>query len=634
MLQMMHPCRRTITLLTAGTAIVASGSATPLAAQRADLAADIRRVETSLAPNVPVASMPGWRLEDRMRVHGVPGVSIAVIRNYRVVWAKGYGVADSATKRRVTPFTVFSAGSISKFATAIVALRLAAERRVSLDAPINTILTHWKLPESERTAARPVTLALLLSHRGGTSQSSYFGFAPRSAGDRTPYPSVVDVLQGAPGTESRPVVVNQPVGEGFAYSGGGYMVAQLALTDATGRAPDAYAALAAETVFTPLGMRSSTFAQPLPPSFASRAAWAYSDAPWFLGMPYVYPQQAPAGLYATPTDLAQLVIEVQQAYRGRGRLLDSSDVHRMLTPQADVSLGAYREQIGLGAFLFQRADRSGDATRYFEHMGVNAGFIAYAMGSVTGGNGVVIMMNNDGGAAELGREIRRAVAKAYGWPGFLLDPLRPVRGASTLLADIEGRYQRGPDAVLQFRRGRGEFAAYLEEVISEGLGVGAPILAVPIGHDSIGFTDFPGTAVVQRDSVGRVIGLRIPYADRPIPKLTPDHQLPGELLRAGRWPEAEAAYRELALDESRITYMAYTLLRRRPAKDHDLQSARVLLTVADAQHPASAVVQVRWAEYHLLRHDTTSAIAAYRVAQARDSSDASIRDAIHRLGKR
>lgn len=622
-----------VPVLAASAVLIGSGLAAPLCAQRAELhAADIRRVESSLAPNVPVVGMPLWRLEDRMRVHGVPGVSIALIRNYRLIWAKGYGIADSAAKRRVTPSTVFSAGSISKFATAIVALRLAAERKVSLDAPVNDVLTHWKLPDSERTASQPVSLALLLSHRGGTSQSSYFGFAPRTSSDRTPYPSVVDVLRGAPGTESRPVVVNQPVGDGFAYSGGGYMVAQLVLTDAVGLPPEAYAALTADKVFTPLGMRSSTFVQPLPHAFATRAAWAYSTAPWFLGMPYVYPQQAAAGLYSTPTDLAQLLIEVQQAYRGQGRILDSSLVHRMLTPQADVSRGVYREQIGLGAFLFQRSDRSGDSTRYFEHTGVNAGFLAYAMGSVIGGNGVVIMMNNDGGAAELGREIRRAVARVYRWPGFLLDPLKPMRGASRLLADIEGRYQRGPDEVLQLRRGRGAFAGYLEEVIAEGINVGTPILAVPIGRDSLGFTDFPGSAVAQRDSAGRVTGLRIPYVDRAIPKLPPDRQLPGELLRAGRWAAAEAAYTTLMLDESRMTYMAYTLLRRRPLRERDLQSARVLLAVADAQHPASSIVPMRWAEYHLARSDTASAVAAYRIAMARDSTDASIRDALRRLG--
>ena len=567
-----------------------------------------------------------------MRVHGVPGVSIAVIRDYRVVWAKGYGIADSATKRRVTTATVFSAGSISKFATAIVALRLASERKVSLDAPVNDVLTHWKLPESDRTASRPVTLALLLSHRGGTSQSSYFGFAPRAGTDHTPYPSVVDVLRGAPGTESRPVVVNQPVGEGFAYSGGGYMVAQLTLTDAVGRAPASYAALAANTVFTPLGMRWTTFEQPLPQAFATRAAWAYSSAPWFLGMPYVYPQQAAAGLYSTPTDLAELVIEVQQAYRGRGRLLDSSDVRRMLTPQAEVSRGVYLEQIGLGAFLLQRAHRSGDSTRYFEHTGVNAGFLAYAMGSVKDGNGVVIMMNNDGGAAELGREIRRAVVKVYRWPGFLLDPLKPVRAGSHRFADAEGRYQRGPDEVLQLRRGRGAFAGVFEEVIADGLNVGIPILTVPIGRDSLGFTDFPGVAVLQRDGSGRVTGLRIPYGDRPIPKLTSERLLPGELLRAGRWGAAETAYSALRLDESRITYAAYALLRRRPLREVDLQSACVLLSVADAQHPSSSIVPVRWAEYHLARHDTAAAVASYRTALARDSADAGTREALRRLG--
>jgi CubicO group peptidase (beta-lactamase class C family) len=599
-------------------------------------AARIRQVESGLLPNVPVAGMGGWRLADRMRFHRVPGVSVAVIRDYRVAWVKAYGLADTTTRAPVTPATLFSAGSISKLATAVLAMRLARSGAVDLDAPVNTLLKRWQLGETERTRATPVTLRLLLAHRGGTSQSSYFGFVPGRTPGPNPYPSVVDVLNGAPNAETRRVVVNQPVGAGFSYSGGGYLVAQLALTDAAGYAPDRFAALAADSLFAPLGMRDATFAQPLPDRLAPGAAWAYSENGWFQGMPYVYPQQAPAGLYATAADLARLVIEVQQAARGRGRLLDSASARAMLTPQADVSTGSYREQIGLGPFLLQRADLAaagaGDSTRYFEHTGVNAGFLAYAVGSVDGGNGVVVMMNNDGGAAELGKEIRRAVARAYGWPGFLLDPVTPARLAAAARAraeaDVVGRYRRGPDAVVTFRHvGRGR-AARLEEVIAEGVTVGAPIPCVLVGRDSVGFTDFPGTGVLVRDAAGRVTGVRMPYTERPLPRLAPGDLTPGELLRAGRLAEAEAAYRALALGESQITYLAYELLNRRPFRPATLPAARVLLGVAQGQYPRSAAVQARWGEYHLRTGDTTRARAAYGAALAIDSTDAGVRAAL------
>ncbi len=604
-------------------ALDAQSPTTPRTTIPATVAERIRAVESSLMPNVPVQGLAGWRLADRMRHHRVPGVSIAVIHDYRVEWVKGYGLADTTTRTPVTPSTLFSAGSISKLVAAVLTMRLAQEGAVSIDAPVNTYLRSWQLGENDLTRARPVTLRLLLSHRGGTSQSAYFGFAPRPS----PYPSVVDVLSGRPIAETRPVVVNQPPGGAFSYSGGGYMVAQLALTDATGLP---FADLAASKLFAPLGMRSATFEQPLPARLAARAAWAYSENGWFKGMPYVYPQQAAAGLYATPDDVARVVLEVQQAYRGRGRVLDSTSARAMLTPQATISTGSYREEIGLGAFLLQRAELVGDGTRYFEHTGVNAGFLAYAMGSVVGGNGVVVMMNADGGAAELGKEVRRAVAKVYGWPGFLLDPIRPAAVSTAALDEIAGRYQRGPDEVVTFRR----VADHLEEVIDAGVTPGAPIPCFVIGRDSVGFTDFPGTGTLVRDSTGRVAAIRMPYTDRPLARLAPDSLLPGELLGAGRFADAAAAYRALRLGESQVTYMAYDLLNRRPFRAANLPAARVLLTVAGEQYPRSATVYARWGEYHLRRADSTRAREAYRAALRIDSTDATVREALDALGGR
>jgi hypothetical protein len=218
-------------------------------------------------------------------------------------------------------------------------------------------------------------------------------------------------------------------------------------------------------------------------------------------MPYLYPQQAPAGLYATPTDLARYLIEVQQAYRGRGRVFSQATARAILTPQAEVSTGTYREQMGLGAFLLQRADRRDEASRYFEHTGVKAGLLAYALGSVMDGNGVVIMMNNNNGANELGRELRRAVAKVYGWPGFLPETIRPVAHPSTDLEACTGRYQHGSDEVVAFRR---EGDHWLETI-----NAGRPILAFPLGGDTLAFTDFPMRGTFVRDAAGQVSGFKM-----------------------------------------------------------------------------------------------------------------------------
>jgi CubicO group peptidase (beta-lactamase class C family) len=306
-------------------------------------------VENSLMPYVPVEGLAGWNLAERMKFHRVPGLSIAIIRDYKIEWA-----------------TLFSAGSISKMVAGGAAMLLVQQGKLDLDRPINTYLKSWRLPENDFTRKRPVSLRLLLSHQGGTSQMSYWGYVPGKGA----VPTVVDILSGQPPADSRAVVVNREPGTEFQYSGGGYLVAQMAMMDVTGRD---FATYTQEALFRPLRMRSATFAQPLPAALQPRAAWAYSEASWYKGMPYVYPHQAPAGLYATPTDVAKFIIEVQQAYRGRGKLLKQGTAKTMLTPQVEVSNGTYREEMGLGPFLLQRADRTDAASRYFEHTGVNAG---------------------------------------------------------------------------------------------------------------------------------------------------------------------------------------------------------------------------------------------------------------------
>jgi CubicO group peptidase (beta-lactamase class C family) len=586
-------------------------------------AARIRAVENSLGPYVPVAGLPGWNLLDRMRYHGVPGLSIAVIHNYRIDWVKGYGLADTTARTPVTPATLFSAGSISKLVAAGAALVQVQQGRLALDAPINDYLKSWKLTENDFTRQRTPTLRLLLSHRGGTSQSSYWGFVPSVK----PLPTVLDILNGRPEAETRRVVVNGLPGSEFRYSGGGYLVVQQAMTDVGGGAD--FASLTEALLFRPLGMKSATYQQPLPAALAKRAAWAYSTNAWFKGVPYVYPQQAPAGLYATPTDLARFLIEVQNAYRGQGEVLKQASAQAMLAPQVDISTGTYREQMGVGAFLLQRADRpaTDDASRYFEHTGVNAGFVAYALGSMKGGNGVVVMMNNDNGAAELGREVRRAVAQAYAWEAFLPPPVQPVRVMAAVLDAYAGRYQRSPEEVLTLKR----VGDHLEETIAGTLGVSSPILCFPVGGDTLAFTDFVVRGVFRRDAAGQITGLQLPGNDRPFPRLTPDQLLPGELLRAGRLSEAVAGLEALQLNESQLTYLAYELINRRPQRAPDLAAAEAVLKLAEAQHPKASIVFARWGDLHLKRADTAQAIGAFRKAVALDPDDAASRQKLAAL---
>lgn len=568
-----------------------------------ELATRIRRVENSLMPYVPVTGLESWNIEERMRHHRVPGMSVAVIRNYQIDWAKSYGLADTITRKPVTNETLFSAGSISKLVTAMAVLRLVDAGKMALDTPINRYLTSWKLSENDYTRKTPVTLRMLLSHRGGTSQSAYFGFTP----DRSPLPSVVDILSGKPGVESRAVVVNSEPGKEFHYSGGGYLVTQLAMMDVT---KQDFAPFTNQTLFRPLGLAHTTFAQPLPKALAAKAAWAYSENSWFKGMPYVYPQQAAAGLYSTPTDLARLLIDLQNSYRGKGGLLSPASARAMMTPLAGVSDGYYREQIGLGVFLLQQTTNQDERGIYFDHSGVNAGFLAYATASVVGGNGVVVMMNNNNGASELGKEIRRAVAQVYEWPDFLPKPVKLQPLPDSLLNAYVGRYQRGPDEVVAFRREKN----YLVETINNG----SAIYCIPLSRDTVAFTDYTLRGFFCRNAAGRIDSVRVEGQASAMPRLAEGVYLPNELLRIGQIADAVAGYRPLKLSVYQLTYMAYDFINNRPA---NLNAAEGILGLATEQYPKEGIVYARWGDLYQKQGNKAKAIEAYQTALRLDPTD-------------
>ena len=201
----------------------------------------ILQVENNLIPYVPVKGFKGWNIIDRMKYYKVPGLSIAIIKDYKIDWAKSYGLADTINKTPVTTETMFSAGSISKFLMAVTALKMVDSGQIELEKPA-------------------ITLRMLLSHSAGTSQTSYFGFTPTQ-----PLPTIVEILSGAKISETRPVVVNSEPNKEFRYSGGGSMIAQLALMDVSKKS---FSNLTQEIIFDKLGMNNSTFIQPVPSKFA------------------------------------------------------------------------------------------------------------------------------------------------------------------------------------------------------------------------------------------------------------------------------------------------------------------------------------------------------------------------------
>jgi len=358
-------------------------------------------------------------LAARMTELRVPAVSIAVLHKGRIEWARGFGVTRWGGPP-VTDRTLFQAASISKPVFALAVMRLADTGKVNLRANVNDYLTSWKVPDSPITRQAPVTLRALLSHTAGITAQGFRGYEPKA-----PLPTLSQILDGAPPANNSPVRVDTPPGDRYRYTGGGYVVAQAVLQDVTGEPTERFLQ---EFLLKPLGMKLSTFEQPLPASRTAEIAIPYrADGTPVAGGPRVYPELAAAGLWTTPSDLARYVLSVRTALQGKPKALISAPMARsMLTPILDGN--------GLGPRVGGSTSR-----RFFTHNGGNEGyrclFVAYE-----DGEGAVVMTNSDNGGVIM-EEVMRSIAFAYEWPDFApalhaLADVQPER-----LARLVGAYQ-------------------------------------------------------------------------------------------------------------------------------------------------------------------------------------------------
>ncbi len=421
-------------------ALAAGLLALPVQARATDPAADpdlqrlAAKIEHGLRPSIaqPGVPTPVWTLQQRMQHYRVPGVAIAIVKDGRLAYAAGYGLREAGTGDAVDADTLFSVGSVSKMVAATASLRLVAQGRLDLDRDVNADLRSWRVPTPGGAAASGVSLRMLLSHTSGLAVHGFEDYLPGE-----PLPSLRQILDGAAPAKNPPIRLLREPGTRSDYSGGGVMVEQQLIEDATGRP---FEAVARAEVFERLGMQRSTF---LDPGQAGRdnIAKAHDRSGALAALPRgweSFPEQAASGLWSSANDLGRLVAALIGSYRGRHDLLPQPLAIEMLS---EVSPGAR----GLGPELAG----SGPARRFF-HNGDNANYHAVIEGYPETGDGFAILTNGHN-AKGLRGEIRNAISDALGNGAKPL--VRPVAldlGAPTYAA-FAGRYSLDPDLPMDLR---------------------------------------------------------------------------------------------------------------------------------------------------------------------------------------
>jgi len=335
-------------------------------------------------------------IEEAMLEYNVPGVSIAVINNSEIEWAKGYGVTDIETNAPVTETTLFQAASISKPVSAMAALKFVQDGKIQLEENINNYLTTWKIPDNGFTQNKKVTLKNILSHTGGITVHGFRGYK-KSEG----IPALLEVLNGTAPANSAPIRVDIEPGTAYRYSGGGYTIMQQALIDI---AHMTFPEIMLETVLSRIGMDYSTYEQPLQENLVQFAAAGHRrEGELVQEKRHIYPEMAAAGLWTIPGDLAKFAIEIQKSLKGESnKVLSQKMTQLMLTPYIS-------DNYGLGLGISERAGKL-----FFEHGGDNNGFKCLLTASVNTGAGIAIMTNGDQGS-RLCSDVVAKIEKLYNW---------------------------------------------------------------------------------------------------------------------------------------------------------------------------------------------------------------------------
>lgn len=403
-------------------------NAQPINSYSQEIQNRIKSVENNLRPWTKIKGQPEWTLAERMKHHHVKGISIVVIKDFKIDWAKAYGLADSSSGRPVDTHTLFQVGSISKAINGLAILSLVQNGKLDLNTDINEYLKSWKFPYDSLSKGKKISLANLLSHTAGLSGHGFPGYA---IGDTIP--TLIEILDGKPPANTKAIRSEFEPSLKYKYSGGGTTISQLIIQDVV---QQPYHHFMRKTIFDPLEMQTSSYEQP--PSEANKKLLATGYLASGKAVPgnyHIYPEQAAAGLWSNPGEIAAYVIEIQQSLLGKSnKILSKEMATQYVMPYNSNYVTPYPdEEVALGVF-----NRKAGNERYFTHDGSDRGFKAKFIGSIEDGYGAVLMINSD--SREILEEVVNAIAFTYNWKNFLEPDKEVIKVNDDILNSYVGEY--------------------------------------------------------------------------------------------------------------------------------------------------------------------------------------------------
>ncbi len=377
------------------------------------------KFESHLVPAIQVSSEPRfYNLKDRMEHYQVTGLSIAIVKDGKIVWNEGYGYAQLQDSIKVNSKTVFQAGSLSKSITALLTMKLVEKGVLKLDQNIEDYLETWEFPKSKYATKTPITLKSLLSHTSGVKNNNHFGF-PQDE----PFPSLNSILNGYKNYKA--VSMDTFPGIRYRYSNTGYAIIQKIIEDVTDKTLQE---VAHEEIFVPFGMTNTNFSTRVYSETDTQTSYAFNRKGkrykqyWFNAA-----NKASGGLWTTAEDLSKFILGMQAALQSNQGFISQDMVGRMIKP--------VKAKYGLGFDIKKVQDST-----IFYHTGKNRGYTNIMMGMDREKNGIVVLTNSDNGGY-LFMEIVRGISDIYGWSFSKPEILETIDVPRNILETYVGTYQ-------------------------------------------------------------------------------------------------------------------------------------------------------------------------------------------------